>query len=186
VAVLEAFSGTYAIRAATPADREAIEGLIAASARGLSQGDYTEAQVEAALGSAFGFDSQLVADGTYFVVEDRGALVGCGGWSFRATRFGSDGQAGRSAAELEPATDAARIRAFFIHPDHARRGIGRALLARCESEARARGFRAAELTATLPGLRLYATCGYTGGVRQTHPLPGGLTIDFVPMRKALV
>jgi GNAT superfamily N-acetyltransferase len=176
----------YAIRAATPADRTAIEELIAASARGLSQGDYTDAQIEAALGSAFGFDSQLVADGTYFVVEDAGVLVGCGGWSFRATRFGSDGQAGRSAAELDPARDAARIRAFFIHPDHARRGIGRALLERCESEARARGFRAAELTATLPGLRLYATCGYAGAARETHPLPGGQTIEFVPMRKSLV
>jgi GNAT superfamily N-acetyltransferase len=175
----------YAIRAATASDRAAIEALIAASARGLSQGDYSDAQVEAALGSAFGFDSQLVADGTYFVVEDGGALVGCGGWSFRATRFGSDGQAGRSAALLDPATDAARIRAFFIHPDHARRGLGRALLERCESEARARGFRAAELTATLPGLRLYATCGYAGSARETHPLPGGQTIDFVPMRKAL-
>jgi GNAT superfamily N-acetyltransferase len=176
----------YAIRAATPADREAIDGLIAASARGLSQGDYTDEQVEAALGSAFGFDSQLVADGTYFVVEDGGALVACGGWSFRATRFGSDAQANRSAAQLDPATDAARIRAFFVHPRHARRGIGRALLARCEDEARARGFRAAELTATLPGLRLYATCGYAGGARERHPLPGGLTIDFVPMRKTLV
>jgi len=176
----------YAIRAAIPADRAAIDALIAASARGLSQGDYTEAQVEAALGSAFGFDSQLVADGTYFVVEDGAALVGCGGWSFRATRFGSDGQAGRSAEVLDPATDAARIRAFFVHPDHARRGLGRMLLERCESEARARGFRAAELTATLPGLRLYATCGYTGSARETHPLPGGQTIEFVPMRKALV
>jgi GNAT superfamily N-acetyltransferase len=176
----------YAIRAATPADRAEIEGLIATSARDLSRGDYTDAQVEAALGSAFGFDSQLVADGTYFVVEDGRVLVGCGGWSFRATRFGSDGQAGRSAAVLDPSTDAARIRAFFVHPDHARRGLGRALLERCESEARAQGFRAAELTATLPGLRLYATCGYTGGARETHPLPGGLTIEFVPMRKALV
>jgi GNAT superfamily N-acetyltransferase len=186
VAVLQASAGTFAIRPATAADRDAIERLIAASARGLSQGDYTDAQIEAALGSAFGFDSQLVADGTYFVVEDGGVLVGCGGWSFRATRFGSDGQAGRSAAELDPARDAARIRAFFIHPEHARRGIGRALLARCEDEARARGFRAAELTATLPGLRLYATCGYAGGARETHPLPGGLSIEFVPMRKALV
>ena len=176
----------YAIRAATASDRAAIEALIAASARGLSAGDYTGAQIEAALGSAFGFDSQLVADGTYFVVEDGGVLVGCGGWSFRATRFGSDGQAGRSAEVRDPATDAARIRAFFVHPDHARRGIGRALLARCESEAQARGFRAAELTATLPGLRLYATCGYAGGARETHPLPGGLTIDFIPMHKELV
>lgn len=176
----------YAIRAATAGDRAAIEALIAASARGLSAGDYTDAQVEAALGSAFGFDSQLVADGTYFVVEDGASLVGCGGWSFRATRFGSDGQAGRSAAVLDPATDAARIRAFFIHPDHARRGLGRMLLERCEREARARGFRAAELTATLPGLRLYATCGYTGSARETHPLPGGQTIEFVPMRKTFV
>lgn len=182
---LDTAAGRYTVRAAVPADRPAIDGLIAASARGLSKGDYTDAQVEAALGSAFGFDSQLVADGTYFVVEAEGVPVACGGWSFRATRFGSDGQAGRSSAELAPATDAARIRAFFIHPDHARRGIGRALLDLCEAAARARGFRAAELTATLPGLRLYATCGYTGGPRETHPLPGGLTIDFVPMRKAL-
>jgi GNAT superfamily N-acetyltransferase len=175
----------FSLRKATLDDRPALEELIAESARGLSRGHYTDAQVEAALGSAFGVDSELILDGTYFVAEAEGRIVGCGGWSRRATLFGSDAQPGRRSDLLDPARDSARIRAFFVHPGWARRGIGRAILERCEEEARAHGFRAAELLATLPGHRLYRVLGYEGDERVAHELPGGVAIDFIPMRKAL-
>jgi GNAT superfamily N-acetyltransferase len=167
-------------------DRSALEELIAQSARGLSRGDYTDDQVEAALGSAFGVDSELIRDETYFVAEIDGRIVGCGGWSRRATLFGSDAQPGRRSDRLDPARDAARIRAFFVHPDWARRKIGRAILERCESEARSAGFRAAELLATLPGHPFYRRLGYSGDERVGHRLRDGVTIDFIPMRKSLV
>ncbi|MBY0513712.1 MAG: GNAT family N-acetyltransferase, partial [Gemmataceae bacterium] len=132
-------------RLATPDDVAAIERLIAASARGLCGADYTPAQVEAALGTAWGCDTELVRDGTYYVAEDGGALVACGGWGKRRTLFGSDRRPDRQSDLLDPARDAARIRAFFVHPDWARRGLGRELLARCEDAAKAAGFRAAAL-----------------------------------------
>jgi GNAT superfamily N-acetyltransferase len=174
------------LRPATLDDRSALEELIAQSARGLSRGDYTDDQVEAALGSAFGVDSELIRDETYFVAEIDGRIVGCGGWSRRATLFGSDAQPGRRSDRLDPARDAARIRAFFVHPDWARRKIGRAILERCESEARSAGFRAAELLATLPGHPFYRRLGYSGDERVGHRLRDGVTIDFIPMRKSLV
>lgn len=173
------------IRGAIPADIPMLEALIARSARGLALGDYTARQIEAALGTAFGVDSELIGDGTYFVVEVGGAPAACGGWSRRATMFGADGQPGRTSTLLSPATDAARIRAFFVDPAFARRGIGRALLAHCEAAARAEGFRAATLMATLPGIRLYAAAGYAPIERVVHPLPGGETIEFVSMQRAL-
>lgn len=175
----------FVLRQATLADRDTLEALIAESVRGLSRRDYTPAQIEAALGTAFGVDSELIRDGTYFVADAAGAAVGCGGWSRRRTLFGGDGQAGRASELLDPAHDAARVRAFFVRPDWARRGIGRALLARCEAEALAAGFRAAELLATLPGERLYRAFGYAGDERVEHTLPGGVLILFVPMRKRL-
>jgi GNAT superfamily N-acetyltransferase len=125
----------------------------------------------------------LIRDGTYFVVEVEGKIVACGGWSRRKTRFGADAQAGRESDVLDPARDAARVRAFFVHPNWARRGIGRVLLERCEAEARAHGFRAAELVATLPGHRLYSRYGYRGDERIAYPLRGGVTIEFIPMKK---
>lgn len=173
------------LRPATLDDVPALERVIAASARALGRPDYTEAQIEAALGTAWGVDTELVRDGTYFVVEVDGAIVACGGWSRRRTLFGADAHPGRESALLDSALDAARIRAFFVHPDHGRRGIGRMLLERCETAARREGFRAAELMATLPGRRLYGAFGYTDGEPIDHPLPGGLTIRFVPMRKPL-
>lgn len=175
----------FSLRTATLEDRPALEALIAESARGLSTPDYTDAQVDAALGSAFGVDSELIADGTYFVAEADGEIVGCGGWSRRATLFGSDAQPGRRSDLLDPSRDSARIRAFFVHPDWARRGIGRAILERCETEAGAHGFRSAELLATLPGHRFYRMLGYAGDERVEHSLPGGVTIDFIPMKKPL-
>lgn len=172
-------------RTAAEADIPAIEELIAASARGLCSAEYTSAQIEAALGTAWGCDSELVRDGTYFVIEVNGRLAACGGWGFRKTLFGADGRSDRESELMNPESDAARIRAFFVHPDFARRGLGRALLAHSEAAARAKGFRAAELMATLTGIPLYAACGYAAGEPTDYPLPGGPVIRFVPMRKAL-
>jgi GNAT superfamily N-acetyltransferase len=176
---------TVSLRRATLEDVPVLEEVIAASARGLSRKDYTAAQVEAALGGAFGVDSELIRDGTYFVAEADGGIVACGGWSRRATRFGSDRQPGRQSSVLDPTRDAARIRAFFVRPEWARRGLGRLLLERCEAEADAQGFRALELVATLPGVPLYRACGYVAGEPFDHTLAEGLTIRFVPMRKEL-
>lgn len=173
----------HTLRRATHADLPALGALIASSARVLSRGDYTDAQVEGALRGAFGVDTQLIRDGTYFVVETDGRITGCGGWSRRRTLFGSDQRVERDSTELDPAVDAATIRAFFIHPDHARRGLGTALLARCEREAVAHGFRRFELMATLPGVRLYEARGYVPQPQIRWPLPGGIEIDFVPMSK---
>lgn len=129
-------------------------------------------------------DSELIADGTYFVVEDGGRLVGCGGWSRRKTLFGGDQAASREGGLLDPGRDAAKIRAFFVHPDWARRGIGQAILRRCEAEAKAAGFGSVELMATLPGLKFYRAFGYEEGERVSYEA-GGVALDFVRMRKAL-
>lgn len=173
----------YRLRNAAESDRAPLEALIAQSARELSAADYTPEQIDAALRGAFGVDSQLIRDGTYYVVECDDAIVGCGGWSRRRTLFGGDAHAQRDAAELDPQVDAAKIRAFFVHPGHARRGIGRLILDHCESQARAAGFARFELMATLPGTRLYATHGYEAETPISHELGGGLTIQFVRMRK---
>jgi GNAT superfamily N-acetyltransferase len=172
-------------RCATLADVPAIEALIIESAHGLGSGDYTHAQIEAALRSAFGVDTQLLKDRSYFVAEVRGELAACGGWSFRRTLFGSDVRADRDPQTLDPSTDAAKIRAFFVRPKYARLGIGSALLTRCEEEARARGFSRFELMATLPGVRLYAARGYRPGELIRWPLPDGPAIEFVPMSKVV-
>ncbi len=174
----------YRLRPATHADRDTLKLLIERSARKLGAGDYRPEQIEGALQGAFGVDTQLIDDGTYFVVEIAGKIVGCGGWSRRRTLFGGDRHAERDAGELDPRTDAARIRAFFVDPDHARRGIGRALLERCESEARARGFTRMELMGTLSGVRLYQALGYAPGEAVHYPVAPGVTIEFVRMRKA--
>ena len=175
----------YTIRTATLEERPILEALIAESARGLSRQDYTDAQIETALGTAWGVDTELIQDETYFVVEDGGEIVACGGWSRRRTLFGGDGQAGRSSELLNPRHDAARIRAFFVRPTHARRGIGGMLLRHCEEEARRWGFQQVELVATLPGERLYFAFGYAANERIAHRLSGSLTIPFVSMGKKL-
>ena len=175
----------YALRPATLADRPALERLIAESARGLSRGDYSEAQVEAALASVYGVDTDLIRDGTYYVAEAGGEPVGCGGWSKRRTLFGGDRFAARDSDYLDPRTEPAKIRAFFVHPGWARRGVAGRILETCEREARARGFRALELMATLPGVRLYAARGYEAGGQVTYETAGGVGIELVPMRKEL-
>jgi len=171
------------IRQATLDEREVLRDLIARSARELSAADYRPEQVEGALRGAFGVDSQLITDGTYFVVADDGVIVGCGGWSFRKTLFGGDQRAERDAAVLDPRTDPAKIRAFFVDPAHARRGIGTMLLEKCESEARLRGFSRVELMSTLPGIRLYSARGYSGVQQVTYEVSPGVVIEFLPMSK---
>ena len=175
----------YSVRRATLEDRAALERLIAESARGLSRGDYSGEQVEAALASVFGVDTDLIRDGTYYVAEAGGEAVGCGGWSKRRTLFGGDRYAARDPGYLDPRTEPAKIRAFFVHPGWARRGVGGAILETCEREAEAHGFRALELMATLPGVRLYAARGYAAGARVEYEMADGVTIEFVPMRKEL-
>jgi GNAT superfamily N-acetyltransferase len=175
---------TYKVRNAIPDDHIALTNLIALSARELSAQVYTTAQIEGALRGTYGVDSQLVKDGTYFVVEDDKQIVGCGGWSRRRTIFGGDRFGQRDDAALDPRMDAAKIRAFFIDPDHARQGIAKLILTHCEAEAIAYGFSRFELMATLPGLPFYASQGYEQGVPILHPLGDGLTIEFVPMTKA--
>ena len=175
----------YVIRRAELADREAIARLIAQSARGLSRDEYSEPQIEAALQTVFGVDTNLILDGTYFVADSGGRLVGCGGWSKRRTLFGGDQFAERDASQLDPQVEAAKIRAFFIHPECARKGVARAILAACESAARADGFRSLELMATLPGVKLYRACGYAGDERVEYEMGDGLRLGLVPMRKEL-
>jgi GNAT superfamily N-acetyltransferase len=174
---------SYVIRRATAADTAILRDVIAKSARELSVGYYECEEVEAALRGAFGVDSQLVEDGTYFVATAGDEIVGCGGWSRRRTLFGGDAFAVRDSTQLDPATDAARIRAFFVLPSHARRGIGRAILHRCESEAAAMGFFRFSLMATLPGVEFYKGLGYVADEPLLHDLGDGRTIRFVPMHK---
>jgi GNAT superfamily N-acetyltransferase len=173
----------FVLRHATADDLAGLRTLIALSARRLMINDYSEAQIEGALRGAFGVDTQLIQDGTYLAVEHGTQLVGCGGWSRRRTLFGGDARADRDPQELDPRIDAARIRAFFVHPEFARRGIGAAILERCEQEAMAQGFARFELMGTLPGVRLYAARGYVAADPILWPLGAGLTISFVPMSK---
>jgi GNAT superfamily N-acetyltransferase len=173
------------LRVATLEDREALRVLIDRSARELSRSDYRAEQVEGALQGAFGVDSQLIEDGTYFVVEAGTAIVGCGGWSYRRTLFGGDKRPARDSGVLDPRTDPAKIRAFFVDPAYARKGIGTLLLQKCESEARQRGFTRVELMSTLPGVRLYSARGYSGVERVQYDVAPGVAIEFVPMSKAI-
>ena len=166
-------------------DVQRLQTLIEASARGLSDGDYTAAQIDAALQGTFGVDTQLIRDGTYWVIEDSKNIVAAGGWSYRATLFGGDQHADRVADRLDPACDAARIRAFFVHPTAARRGFGRQLLAICEREAARHGFGKLTLLATLPGKRLYEVCGFVAGVGVDQDLGGGVKMPFVAMHKSI-
>lgn len=175
-----------AIRRATPEDRPAIADLIATSARRLCGEDYSETQIESALlTGVFGVDSALIEDGTYFVVEVEGALVGCGGWSKRKTLFGGDGYARRDEEMLDPRSEPAKIRAFFVHPEWARQGIGKRILERCESAAAAQGFGALEMMATLPGVRMYRALGYEVGERVEYEMDDGVSIELVRMGKSL-
>jgi GNAT superfamily N-acetyltransferase len=178
----------FQLRLATSADERALRALIEASVRVLQKNDYTPEQIDGALGTLLGLDTQLVADGTYFVAEARAAcariIAGCGGWSHRKTLFGSDHAPVREPNFLDPATDAAKIRAFFIHPDWARRGLGSKILEACESAARAAGFSRFEMGATLTGVPLYLARGYHIVERIEVPLPNGAALPIVRMAKS--
>ena len=177
----------FRIRRASTADAPAIAALIDSSVRTLQANDYSAEQIEGALGTVFGVDTQLIADGTYFVVETGpNVLVGCGGWSNRKTLFGSDHGPGREAALLDPARENARIRAFFVHPDWARRGVGSLVLKTCEDAAIEAGFRGFELGATLTGERLYSARGYAPVERIEVPLATGVSIPVIRMVKRVV
>lgn len=175
------------VRLATAQDIPAAQALITVSARGLQSGDYTRQQVESALKTVYGVDSRLVADGTYFVAEDvsgdRAHIVGCGGWSKRRTLFGGDAWRERSDDVLDPAVDAAKIRAFFVHPDWARRGIGTLLLEACENAARAGGFTRFEAGATLTGAKFFAARDYAPAEHMIVPLEDGIAIAVIHMVK---
>ncbi len=176
------------IRLAEVRDIPVLRELIEASVRGLQAADYSAAQLESALRTVYGVDTQLISDGTYFVVEETGSaraalLVGCGGWSRRRTLYGGDQWAGREDSLLDPAKDAAKIRAFFVHPAWARRGIGGMILEACEAAARAAGFRRLEMGATLTGVPFYRAKGYVELEAAEVPLGDGLTLPIVRMGK---
>ena len=172
-------------RVARENDVAAIQALIPLSVRGLQAAHYSAAQMDAAIGSVFGVDRQLISDETYFVVEHGGDLIGCGGWSKRKTLFGSDHHTDRDSAELDPANESARIRAFFIHPEWARRGVARAILLECEKAIQDAGFKSVELASTLPGIPFYSAFGYMSGERTEVLLPNGVTLGVVHMSKKL-
>jgi GNAT superfamily N-acetyltransferase len=173
-----------AMRQAVPEDVPALQALIPQSARELSRGYYTHAEAESAIRHVFGVDSQLIADGTYHVVLDGGQIVACGGWSFRRTLYGGDQRPMGAGVVLDPAVDGARIRAFFVAPNHARRGIGARLLSVCAAAARAHGFSRLELMSTLPGVPFYTRLGFTEVERLFDTLPDGTAVAFVKMTRA--
>ncbi len=173
------------IRKAVPADIPRLREVIEASVRGLQAKDYSASQLEGALKSVYGVDSQLIADGTYFAVEIDDQIVACGGWSKRKTLYGGDQYAGREDSLLDPARDAAKIRAFFVHPHWARRGIGSLILKACETTAMAAGFRRLEMGATLSGVAFYRAKGYAEIENQNVPLGNGEVLPIVRMSKEM-
>jgi GNAT superfamily N-acetyltransferase len=185
----------FHLRVATPADVPVLRKLIAASVRGLQAQDYSREQLEAALETVYGVDSQLIEDGTYFAVEALSAkqspasadalIVGCGGWSKRRTLFGGDVWSGREDTLLDPHREAAKIRAFFVHPEWARHGIGSIILDACESAAKASGFGQLEMGATLTGVPFYRARNYVELESIQVPLRDGLSLPIVRMAKSI-
>jgi GNAT superfamily N-acetyltransferase len=191
-------NGNIHLRLAVPADIPVLRALIDASVRCLQTQDYTAAQIEGALKTVFGVDSQLIADGTYIVAEapPRGSevaeqttansapvIVGCGGWSKRKTLYGSDHWTAREDALLDPRHDAAKIRAFFIHPGWARQGVGSLILQACEDAARSAGFTRFEMGATLTGAKLFGVKGYVAVRPISIPLVNGESLPVIHMEK---
>ena len=179
-------------RLASVEDLAALGAVMNAAIAELQKPFLSAAEIDSSR-AIMGLDTQLVADGTYFVVETgneddggtgRTAIAGCGGWSRRATLYGGDATPGRDAALLDPATDPARIRAMYTHPRFARRGVGRLILRLCEEAARAEGFRRAELMATMAGEPLYRACGYVE-IERVEERPGGVPVPLVLMGKRL-
>jgi GNAT superfamily N-acetyltransferase len=174
-----------AIRPAETGDVLALERLIAASARALSDGFYTSREIEAAIEHMFGVDTDLVRAGGYFVAAYGSEIAGCGGWSRQRTLFGGDRFAAREEGYLDPATEAAAIRAFFVVPHHSRHGIATQPLSACEAAIAAHGFARARPMATLPGVPFYATHGYRADAPVAH-LCGTIAVRFTPMWKQML
>jgi predicted N-acetyltransferase YhbS len=175
----------FPLRPARESDIPALEELITLSVRSLMASCYTTGQLDAALGPVFGVDRHLIRDGTYFVATHAGEIVGCGGWSKRKAVFGGDRDRPGGDELLDPACDAAGIRAFFVRPGWTRRGIGRKILHACESALRSAGFNTAELVGTLTGEPLYASFGYSVIERYEVPLANGLALPVVRMSKSV-
>lgn len=176
----------FTYRVAAESDLEALDQLIERAIASLQDDFLSPEQVKASR-LVMGLDTQLVRDGTYFMIERGDTLVGCGGWSWRSTLYGGDvSLVAREPAPLDPATDAARIRAMYTNPDFVRQGIGRGLLGLCENAARAHGFRRAEMMATLAGEPLYRVCGYEPIARVQSREVNGVSIPLIHMGKSLV
>ena len=178
-------SNGISLRLARVDDVPTLNALIERSARALSAGFYTEQETESAIRHVFGVDTTLIADGTYFIVERERRVVACGGWSKRRTLYGGDQRPVGERSLLDPATDAARIRAFFVAPEAARQGIGRRLLDACIAAAAEAGFGKLELMATLPGVPLYEACGFLAVERVIERLPDGVAVGFVRMTRPI-
>lgn len=173
---------SFTHRVATRDDIPALTDIMNASIQGLQQGFLTPEQITASF-ELMGMDTQLINDGTYYAILSGETIVGCGGWSRRATLYGGNHTRGRDASLLNPATDAARVRAMYTHPDWARRGIGRLIINLCETKAREEGFTRYELMATLSGEPLYRSCGYTPIEHQDVATSGGVTVPLIKMGK---
>ncbi len=173
------------LRKAVGGDVPVLRTLIEKSVRGLQAGDYTPRQLELALEKVYGVDSQLIEDGTYFAVESEHLIVGCGGWSKRKTLYGGDVWVGREDSTIDPKKDAAKIRAFFVHPEWVRQGVGGMILEACEKAAIAAGFRRLEMGATLTGVEFYRAKGYVELEKLVVPLGDGEELPIVRMGKEI-
>jgi N-acetylglutamate synthase-like GNAT family acetyltransferase len=173
------------LRVATSDDIPALRELIDASARALSTDLYSPAQIDGAVTHVFGVDSQLIADGTYFLIEGPDGPVASGGWSARRTLYGGDQMKSDEDPRLDPSSEAARIRAFFVHPDWARHGLARRLYAACVDAAWAAGFRRFELMSTKPGEPFYSALGFTVMEHVVTTLPNGIEVPFARMSRAI-
>jgi GNAT superfamily N-acetyltransferase len=173
----------FVSRVATRDDLPALRPVIEAAIGELQKGFLDAAQIESSR-AIMGLDTQLIDDGTYFVVVSGERIAGCGGWSRRATLYGGDHSAGRDAALLDPAVEPAKVRAMYTHPDFARRGVGRQILTLCEDAARAEGFRVLDLMGTMAGRPLYEAAGFRV-IEQLSDDAGGVPVPLVRMRKAL-
>ena len=167
------------------ADVPALQELIAKSVGGLSIGFYTPAKIESAIAAVFGVDTQLITDNTYYLLDSPSGPLAIGGWSYRRTLYGGDQMKGAEDPVLDPRTEAARIRAFFVRPDAARSGLARCLYIECTRAAYVRGFRNFELMATLPGVPLYEALGFSRIESVALPLAQGVKLPLVRMGRRI-
>ncbi len=182
---VEAMASAPHARVARYADVPALSALIDLSVRRLASGYYTDAQVATSLTHVFGVDTNLIHDRSYFLLEQHGDIVAAGGWSDHQTLFGGDQFESRDEGRLDPTTSPARIRAFYVHPDHARRGYATRLLGICSAAAQRAGFSSLSLMSTLPGEPLYRALGFVPGARVEHPMPDGTTLPMIPMTRSI-